>query len=159
MTRVLKSGVPSIFNAFCPTGQGGGIDPSCSPDGGGGGGNEATFMLSKRARKIIEEGGKSKPLHETGEEGFKNDSRREAAVAGAKVKYTAHEVRRIKDGVHYVRFQPGANAKMVVVMGVKNGRAEVRIWGEGPRTTKLNELATLQLIHGMYRSPRDLESK
>lgn len=39
----------AIRNAFCPTGEGGGVDPTCSPGeaGGGGGGSEGLKKLSK----------------------------------------------------------------------------------------------------------------
>jgi hypothetical protein len=36
-----------VGNAFCPTGAGGGVDPSCSPGEGGGGGGGAAYGSSK----------------------------------------------------------------------------------------------------------------
>jgi len=34
--QVLKDGPVDVENAFCPTGQGGGVDPTGSPGGSGG---------------------------------------------------------------------------------------------------------------------------
>lgn len=50
VVALLKSG--QYLKAFCPTGQGGGVDPSCSPEGGGGaaGRGAARSDRSRRAK-------------------------------------------------------------------------------------------------------------
>lgn len=59
---VLQDSLSMATNAFCPTGEGGGVDPSCSPggsSGGGGGGSSplegAKVSLPKRTYRKVKE--------------------------------------------------------------------------------------------------------
>lgn len=119
---ILKEEVAPVFNAFCPTGAGGGRDPTCSPKGGSKGG------------------------------GASPTDRRNAAVAGAKVSYTKAEVASAKKGVHYVTFNPlGGSPREVRVKSITGGRAKVQLVSTGEET-RLNHVATLDLVEGKMRS-------
>lgn len=73
--QVLKDGPVvevDVANAFCPTGKGGGVDPSCGGEKGGGGGRTERFTSDEKKKLAELESrnsnainGKGKPLTES----------------------------------------------------------------------------------------------
>lgn len=66
--QVLKGGsvVEVVDNAFCPTGKGGGVDPTCGSGGGDKGGNG----LSSKGMKIEDDPGNWAGKYKVGENNF-----------------------------------------------------------------------------------------
>ena len=81
----LRENTP-LSNAFCPTGPGGGIDPTCSPGEGGGGGGKVSGLVDK-FQKTMDAAVKSKTYKHSDADALADEI--DKALSGSEIKQLA----------------------------------------------------------------------
>jgi len=150
-----------VANAFCPTGKGGGIDPTCSPGRSAGG-------SSARILALADVGLRSANLTDTQRTAYRR------VLGDVLAEMTPEALRRVESGVTAFRYYPdqqtltddlrirgNINLPVGAVAGGAYGRKRQEVYLDGPDTALAKEYCAHELTHAVdgpsgsiHQSPR-----